>query len=108
LPMVANILLCLVVFLLGHLAPVLSRVTEELQKQNPNTALSMIGFLTKLFETLLPSLDSFNMGPAIIRDTPINLVDFGYYAGSVFVYALMYTGIALLFGLILFEDRDLA
>ena len=30
------------------------------------------------------------------------------YAGSVFAYAFVYTVIALLGGLILFEDRDLA
>ncbi|HEV3143158.1 MAG TPA: ABC transporter permease subunit [Gemmataceae bacterium] len=109
LPMVANILITMVVFLFGHLAPVLTRVTVELKRDNPNNvALNMIGFLTKLFETLLPSLDSFSMGPAIIRDTPIDMIDFAYYTGSVLVYALMYTSIALLFGLILFEDRDLA
>jgi hypothetical protein len=98
-----------VIFLLGHLAPVLTRVTVELKRQNPNnTALDLVGFLTRLFETLLPSLDSFSMGPAIIRDTPIDITDFAYYTGSVFVYSILYTSIALLFGLILFEDRDLA
>jgi ABC-type transport system involved in multi-copper enzyme maturation permease subunit len=107
-PMVVNILLCLVVFLLGHLAPVLSRVAAEMQRQHPNTAFKMIGFITDMFAAILPSLDSFNMGPAVIRDTPIDLIDFAYYTGSVFIYALMYTSIALLFGLILFEDRDLA
>jgi len=107
--MVANVLITMVIFLLGHLAPVLSRVTEELKRQNPNnTALDLIGFLTRLFETLLLSLDSFSMGPAIIRDTPIHVVDFAYSTGSVLVYSVLYTSISRLFGLILFEDRDLA
>jgi ABC-type transport system involved in multi-copper enzyme maturation permease subunit len=108
LPMVANVLITMVIFLLGHLAPVLTRVTEALNRQNRSTALDLIGFLTRLFETLLPSLDSFSMGPAIIRDTPIDVVDFALYTGSVLVYSILYTSIALLFGLILFEDRDLA
>src|SRR5207249_3450003 len=30
------------------------------------------------------------------------------YAGQVTLYSLLYTGIVLLFGLVLFEDRDLA
>ena len=34
--------------------------------------------------------------------------EFALYTLSVTLYALLYTGIALLFGLILFEDRDLA
>src|SRR5579864_1842256 len=108
LPMVANALITLVVFLLGHLAPVLRSVADELNRQNRNTALDLVSFLTRLFETLLPSLDSFSMGPAIIRDTPIDIIDFAYYTGSVLVYSILYTSIALLFGLILFEDRDLA
>src|SRR5437867_6511746 len=72
-PMVANLVICLVVYFLGHLAPVLHRVSEELRARNEdNTALSLVNFLTQLMETLTPALEYFNMGPAIIRDTPLN------------------------------------
>jgi ABC-2 family transporter len=108
-PMITNLLICMGVYFLGHLAPVLRRVSEELKSRSPeNTALSLINFLTQLLETISPSLDYFDMGPAIIRDTPISIWSFAEYLGSVSCYALLYTTIALLFGLILFEDRDLA
>jgi hypothetical protein len=108
-PMITNLLICMGVYFMGHLAPVLRRVSEELKSRNPeNTALSLINFLTQLLETIAPSLEYFDIGPAIIRDTPISVWAFAQYVGSVSCYALMYTAIALLFGLILFEDRDLA
>jgi ABC-type transport system involved in multi-copper enzyme maturation permease subunit len=109
LPMAANLVLCLVMFFLGNLAPVLRRASDEWKSQsNNNPAVNLISFLARVLETLTPTLEFFNMGPAIIRDTPIDVGVFARYVGSVFVYALFYTTIALLFGLILFEDRDLA
>jgi ABC-type transport system involved in multi-copper enzyme maturation permease subunit len=108
-PMVTNLVLCLVIYFLGHLAPVLHRVSEELRAQNPdNTALSLVNFMTQLMETFTPALDYFNMGPAIIRDTPLSVTALAQYVGSVTAYSVVYTIVALLFGLILFEDRDLA
>jgi ABC-2 family transporter protein len=108
-PMVTNLVLCLVVFFLGHLAPVLRRVSEELREQNKdNTALSLVNFMTQLMETFTPALEYFNMGPAIIRDTPLSVTAFAQYVCSVTAYSVVYAIVALLFGLILFEDRDLA
>ena len=107
--MVSNLVLCLAIFFLGHLAPVLRRVSEELKSQSPdNTAISLVNFLTQLMETFTPALEYFNMGPAIIRDTPLSVTAFAQYVASVVAYSGIYTVIALLFGLILFEDRDLA
>jgi hypothetical protein len=48
------------------------------------------------------------MGPAVIREIPLNLWQFGWYVLTVLGYSLIYTVIALLVGLLLFEDRDLA
>jgi ABC-type transport system involved in multi-copper enzyme maturation permease subunit len=107
-PMAANSILILAVFFLGHLAPVMHRAAEDWKTQNPGTAVSLVSFLTQLLETLTPTLEFFNMGPAIIRDAPLNVGPFALYVGTVFVYATVYTAIALLGGLILFEDRDLA
>jgi ABC-type transport system involved in multi-copper enzyme maturation permease subunit len=102
-PFVVNVVLCLVVFFLGHLAPVLVQVVPS-----GEGGLGLVSFIARLFETVFPALEYFNMGGAIIRDTPLEAGPFSLYVGSVFLYALMYTAIALLVGLILFEDRDLA
>ena len=61
-----------------------------------------------MFDTLLPALDFFSVGPAIIREAPLGLGDFTGYVAVVFGYACIYTVIALIVGLLLFEDRDLA
>lgn len=100
LPMVVNMVICLVVFFLGHLTPVLEQVSR--------TKYALVRFMSQLFDTLLPGLDLFNLGPSIARDKPLDADKFAVYVGVVALYALLYTIIALLFGLILFEDRDLA
>ncbi|MBA4186588.1 MAG: hypothetical protein C0467_01080 [Planctomycetaceae bacterium] len=103
---VVNIVLCLLIYFLGHLAPVLVRVTETVG--GGGVGVGLVGFLGKLFDVLLPALEFFNMGPAIIRETPLDLWKFGIYVVTVLGYSLIYTSIALLVGLLLFEDRDLA
>lgn len=103
---VVNIVICLLIYFLGHLAPVVVQVTQ--QSQGGGVGVGLVGFLGKLFDVLLPSLESFNMGRAIIRESPLPLWEFGGYVLTVFGYSLIYTAIALLVGLLLFEDRDLA
>jgi hypothetical protein len=100
LPMVVNLVICLMIFFVGHLTPVLAQVS---QRRFP-----LVRFMAQLFDYLLPALDLFNIGPVLTRDNLPDTVDFAHYVGSVSAYALVYTTIALLFGLILFEDRDLA
>jgi ABC-type transport system involved in multi-copper enzyme maturation permease subunit len=107
-PFVVNLVLCLVIYFLGHLAPVVVRVTETSGGGETGTGVGLIGFLGKLFDVLLPALEFFNMGPAIIRESPLDLWQFGGYVLTVFGYAVLYTMIALIIGLLLFEDRDLA
>jgi hypothetical protein len=102
---IVNLVLCLLVYIFGHLAPVLVKVTEA---GGGDTAIGLIGFLGRLFDVLLPALEFFNMGPAIIRETPLDLWQFSGYVLTVFGYSILYTAIALLVGLLLFEDRDLA
>jgi len=103
---VVNIVVCLMVYFLGHLAPVIVQATQ--QAQGSGAAVGLVGFVGKLFDVLLPSLDSFNMSRAIIRETDLPLWQFGGYVLTVFGYSLIYTAIALIVGLLLFEDRDLA
>ena len=115
LPMAITLVTCLLIFFLGHLAPVLVQVARNQQAQfaaanqgQTSGTLDLVQFMARLFDTILPVLEYFNLGPAIIRDRPLPLGEYGMYVGSVVLYSLMYTAIALLFGLILFEDRDLA
>ncbi len=103
---VVNLVLCLLIYFLGHLAPVLVRVTETAGATG--VGVGLVGFLGRLFDVLLPALEFYNMGPAIIRETPLDLWQFAWYVVTVLGYSLIYTSIALVVGLLLFEDRDLA
>ncbi len=103
---VVNLVLCLLIYFLGHLAPVVVQVTEA--TPGGGVGVGLVGFLGNLFNVLLPALEFFNMGPAIIREAPLDLWNFGVYVLTVFGYSVIYTSIALLIGLLLFEDRDLA
>jgi hypothetical protein len=103
-PFVVNVVLCLVIYLLGQLAPVVVAVTQGAS----GAGLGLVSFLGRLFDVLLPALEFFNMGPAIIRESPLDLWQFAGYVLTVFGYSVIYTAIALLVGLLLFEDRDLA
>lgn len=114
LTMVLNMVVCLLLFFLSHLAPVMVQVAQNLQKaykaehgDAASDPLKLVEFASGLFHTLLPALEFLNLGPAIIRDQPLPFAGYVGYVGLVIVYSTMYTAIALLFGLILFEDRDL-
>lgn len=100
LPMVVNIPACVILFFLGNLAPILREVTRE--------QLRLISFMAGLFQTVLPGLDLFDVGSANVRDLPLPLWDYSVYTFHAFLYALTYSAIALLFGLIFFEDKDVA
>ena len=102
---IVNLVICLLIYIVGHLAPVLIKVTEA---GGGDAAMGLVGFLGRLFDVLLPALEFYNMGPAIIRETPLDLWQFGGYVLTVLGYSVIYTAIALIVGLLLFEDRDLA
>lgn len=108
-PMVVNIVVVVVIFYLAHLAPVLVSIGYEAQRNNPGAAVSQIlYFMAQLFDLVLPNLESFRIEPALLSELDIQSVDFTKYLASVSLYGVLYTTIVLLFGLILFEDRDLA
>jgi ABC-type transport system involved in multi-copper enzyme maturation permease subunit len=109
LPFVLNIVIGLMVYFLGNLAPVVVKVTTtQITTGEAGAATGLIRFFGQLFDTFLPAQDYFNMSSAIVRDTPLDLWAFASYVLSVFGYSIIYTFIALLIGLLLFEDRDLA
>jgi ABC-type transport system involved in multi-copper enzyme maturation permease subunit len=102
-PMVVNIPICIVFYFLGHLTPILIQVSR-----GRGGAFRLVEFMAQVFDTVLPGLEHFSLGAVIVRDAPLPAGQFALYTGTVSLYAVMYTAIALLFGLILFEDRDLA
>lgn len=115
LPMAVTVVACLLLFFLGHLAPVLLQAAQNLQAHyaaehhgQASGAYELVNFIAQVVDTLVPAMEYFNLGPAIVRDRPLPLGEYVAYVGAVLGNALLYTAIALLFGLILFEDRDLA
>jgi ABC-type transport system involved in multi-copper enzyme maturation permease subunit len=100
LPMIVNLAMCLLFYLLGHLTPILTAVSQN--------RFRLVAFMAQVFDTVLPGLEHFHLGTAILRDTEVPPGDFAIYALNITLYAITYSAIALLFGLILFEDRDLA
>ena len=103
LPMLVNLVVCIAIFFLGHLSPVLVEVTQQgLVKGQVN---ELVGFMARLFAWVLPSLEFFNAGPAISTGAVIPWV--GYVIPAL-GYCMLYSGAALLFAFLLFEDRDLA
>lgn len=51
-PFAINIVICLMVFLLGHLSPVLASATERL---GDDFSLMLVGFIAKLFNVVFPA-----------------------------------------------------
>jgi ABC-type transport system involved in multi-copper enzyme maturation permease subunit len=97
-PMIVNLVVCLAFYFLGHLTPIMTEVAPR----------GLVKFVADVFDTILPGLDLFDVGTAIVREVPLPPGGFAWYTLNVSLYAVLYTAIALLFGLILFEDRDLA
>jgi ABC-type transport system involved in multi-copper enzyme maturation permease subunit len=101
LPMLANFVICIAIFLLGHLTPVLVDSTNQAGPQRNE----LIAFMARLFSWALPSLEFFNAGPAVATGAIIPWAD---YVLPALGYGLMYSGAALLFAFLLFETRDVA
>jgi ABC-type transport system involved in multi-copper enzyme maturation permease subunit len=112
LPVVANVVTCAVVYVLSHLTPILVQTTQyQAQSQFSKTGevtpvIRLLLFVSKAFDWIFPSLQLTK--PTLISDVPIAFGELAMYSASVFVYALIYTVLVLIFGLVLFEDRDLA
>jgi hypothetical protein len=109
LPMVVNLVIVLIVYLTAHLTPALVETARRAQQTNPGSVVAqMLSFVAQLLETVLPGLDFFHLGVAGASEAPIPLIPFTVYILSVTFYALIYTVIVILVGLVLFEDRDVA
>ena len=98
-PMLVNLVVCISVFFLGHLTPVL---VESTKGKNSN---ELVHFMAQLFGFVLPELEFFNAGPAISTGA---LIPWQTYVLPALGYCTLYSAAALLFAFLLFEDRDLA
>jgi ABC-type transport system involved in multi-copper enzyme maturation permease subunit len=94
--MVPNLIVCFAVYALGHLVPLI--VQSSVGK------FAIVRFVGKLFATLLPVLEHFTIDAAVAGGVP---VPWGYL-GWAAAYAGLYSTVALLVALVLFQDRDLA
>ncbi len=99
LPMLVNLVVMIAVFFLGHLTPILVDVSEQ---ANVN---ELVRFMARLFQWVLPSLEFFNAGPSIATGALIPW--FGYVLPAL-GYCVLYSGAALFFAFLLFENRDVA
>ncbi len=113
-PMVVNLTAILAIYFLAHLSPVLLQISTAAQAHPDQAAGSevfastVLKFAAQVFDTLLPALEFFRISPRLVGDQPPEPGVYSLYLGSVFFYGILYTTIVLIFGLILFEDRDLA
>ncbi|MAR13799.1 MAG: hypothetical protein CL681_27970 [Blastopirellula sp.] len=98
LPMLANLITCFSIYVLGHLTPLL------VQSAAVGDQFEVVMFVAQLIATVLPNLEHFDMQAAITSGRSVPMM---YLAWSS-VYCLVYSLIALLLSLILFEDRDVA
>jgi hypothetical protein len=106
LPMIVNLIVCLAIYFLGHLTSVLEDIAA---RRNPNeTVGKLLSFFAKVFDIFMPRLDLLSLGPALVQDRSLTEPLFLWYVFLVFGFSVIFTTVVLLFGLILFEDRDLA
>lgn len=94
--MVPNLIICFAVYALGHLVP--------LVVQSSVGRLPLVRFTGRLFATLLPVLDHFTIEAAVVGGVAVPWSYLGWAA----LYAALYSAVALLVALVLFQDRDLA
>ncbi len=82
---------------------VFNPVVETLQN-NPNTAPVTKGFVT-LLGTILPNFANYNVANPIINPTQVIVNPTTYYI-NVTAYGIMYIGILLIGGILIFERRE--
>jgi ABC-type transport system involved in multi-copper enzyme maturation permease subunit len=92
----ANFAICFSIYLVGHLTPAIVDSSEN--------AFPIVRFIAQLIAVITPNLDLFSMNGAIDANTPIPPV----YLSGLMIYSLVFCGLSVLLGLLLFEDRDLA
>jgi len=96
LQMLANLSICMTVYAVGHLVPLMVQKTEG--------SLETVKFVGQLISTVIPVLAWFDVQAGIVGDRD----NWWEYVGHSALYGLFYCTFMLLLALVLFEDRDLA
>ena len=94
--MVPNLIVCFAIYAVGHLVPLIV--------QSSVGRFAIVRFVGQLFATILPVLDHFTIEAAVIGGVAVPWT----YLGWAGLYAGLYSAVALLVALVLFQDRDLA
>src|SRR3954454_12364611 len=92
-----NLFVGLVIFFVGNLVAVLKAQAGDLP---------LVKFVAELFGLLLPSLNVFKIESSLASG--LVSVPWGAYTSQVAIHAFIYCTLAMLVGLLLFEDRDVA
>lgn len=95
LPILANLMICASIYVLGHLVPLLASSPDQNE---------LVRFVGQFFSALLPVLDHFSIETAISTGQFVRLEYLAWTA----LYSLIYITVAMLVGLLMFEDRDVA
>lgn len=96
LPMLPNLVICGSIYVLGNLGPL---IVQSSVGRN-----EFVAFFGQLVALVLPMLDVFNIQAAVAGGKHVPLD----YLAWALLYCVLYSTVAMLFALILFEDRDLA
>ena len=96
LSMLPNLVICSSIYVLGHLGPLIVNSSAG--------QFEIVGFVGQLIAIVLPVLDHFNIQAAVAAGKEVPMV----YLGWALVYCILYSSIAMILALAMFEDRDLA
>ena len=94
--MLPNLVICLSIYVLGHLVPMLDKSAIG--------QVATVAFIADLLSAILPVLDHFNIYGPIATGESVPLA----YLGWALLYCAAYSSLAMLAALLMFEDRDLA
>ncbi len=96
LPIFSNFMICFTVYVLGHLIPLISQSTEG--------QFEIVKFVGRFSAAIFPNLEAFDLQTALAGGFAVP----NAYLGMSLIYCLLFSIVAMLLALILFEDRDLA
>lgn len=96
LPMMPNLIICASIYVLGHMVPILANSAVG--------KIEFVRFVANLLAALLPVLDHFNISAGISAGRTVP----GEYLAFAALYCVLYSTVAMVVALLLFEDRDLA
>ncbi len=94
----ANFIICFAIYVLGHLTPLIVQSSDVVQ------SFQSVVVFANVIAVIFPVLNHFEVQAAINSNAHVPMI----YMGWAVIYCGLYSSIALLIALVLFEDRDLA